>query len=255
MRPKEGRTSRRSAGAAMKKGVVGAGNAGADRGGKPIRQYNRPLPSLPRARLKRTQFIQQQQIRVDGRIRAREVRVILGATNEQLGVMKLTDALRKAQSLGLNLVEVAPNATPPVCRIVDFGKYRYEISKQDKEKKTAAGKLKEIKFRVNIDAHDYLTKVRRAEEFADKGYKLKIHLQFRGREMAHQELGMALMQRVKADLSSMAHVEMEPKLVGKSIGMTLSPLPVAKRKRRFLPLEEHEMVEEDEDDEKDEAEE
>ena len=165
--------------------------------------------------------------------------------------MKLTDALRKAQSLGLNLVEVAPNATPPVCRIVDFGKYRYELSKQDKEKKTAAGKLKEIKFRVNIDAHDYMTKVRRAEEFLDKGFKLKIHLQFRGREMAHQELGMGLMQRVKTDLATMAHVEMEPKLVGKSIGMTLSPLPVAKRKRRFLPMEDDELHAEDPDDKDD----
>ncbi len=156
--------------------------------------------------------------------------------------------------MGLNLVEVAPNAAPPVCRIVDFGKYRYELSKQDKEKKTAAGKLKEIKFRVNIDDHDYLTKVRRAEEFLDKGFKLKIHLQFRGREMAHQELGMALMQRVKADLNTMAHVEMEPRLVGKSIGMTLSPLPTPKRKRRFLPMSEQEMEAGDAD-EKDEAEE
>ena len=179
------------------------------------------------------------------------MRVIVGATNEQLGVMKLPDALRRAQSLGLNLVEVAPNAVPPVCRIVDFGKYRYELSKQDKEKKSAAGKLKEIKFRVNIDDHDYHTKVRRAEEFLDKGYKLKIHLQFRGREMAHQELGMALMQRVKADLSTMAHVEMEPRLVGKSIGMTLSPLPIAKRKRRFLPMTDHEMEAEDPDDKDD----
>jgi len=155
--------------------------------------------------------------------------------------MKLPDALRKAQSLGLNLVEVAPEAVPPVCRIVDFGKYRYERAKQEKEKKSAAGKLKEIKFRVNIDDHDYLTKVRRSEEFLDKGYKLKIHLQFRGREMAHQELGMALMGRVKADLVTMAHVEMEPKLVGKSIGMTLSPLPITKRKRRFQPMTDHEL--------------
>ena len=170
------------------------------------------------------------------------MRVIIGATSEQLGVMKLPDALRKAQTLGLNLVEVAPNATPPVCRIVDFGKYRYELSKQEKEKKTVAGKLKEIKFRVNIDAHDYMTKVRRAEEFLDKGYKLKIHLQFRGREMAHQDLGMALMKRVKTDLDSMAHVEMEPRLVGKSIGMTLSPLPIAKRKRRFLPMNAQELA-------------
>ena len=169
------------------------------------------------------------------------MRVILGTTNEQLGVMKLPDALRRAQSLGLNLVEVAPNATPPVCRIVDFGKYRYELSKQEKEKKSAAGKLKEVKFRVNIDGHDYHTKVRRAEEFLDKGYKLKVHLQFRGREMAHQELGMALMQRVKVDLNTMAHVEMEPKLVGKSIGMTLSPLPTGKRKRRFAPMDAEEM--------------
>ena len=185
------------------------------------------------------------------------MRVIIGATSEQLGVMKLPDALRKAQSLGLNLVEVAPNATPPVCRIVDFGKYRYEISKQEKEKKNVAGKLKEIKFRVNIDAHDYVTKVRRAEEFLDKAYKLKIHLQFRGREMAHQELGMALMHRVKADLNSMAHVEMEPKLVGKSIGMTLSPLPTGKRKRRFLPMNEQELEAADaaEKHEKDEVEE
>ena len=156
--------------------------------------------------------------------------------------------------MGLNLVEVAPEAVPPVCRIVDFGKYRYERAKQEKEKKSAAGKLKEIKFRVNIDAHDYMTKVRRSEEFLDKGYKLKIHLQFRGREMAHQELGMALMQRVKTDLNTMAHVEMEPKLVGKSIGMTLSPLPTAKRKRRFLPMGDEELHAEDADD-NDEAEE
>ncbi|HEX4086772.1 MAG TPA: translation initiation factor IF-3 [Chthoniobacteraceae bacterium] len=224
----------------------------ADTNGGTNRQYNRSQPDTPAGAVQRAQFIQSQQIRVDGRIRAREVRVILGATNEQLGVMKLPDALRKAQSLGLNLVEVAPNAVPPVCRIVDFGKYRYELSKQDKEKKSAAGKLKEIKFRVNIDDHDYQTKVRRSEEFLDKGYKLKIHLQFRGREMAHQELGMGLMQRIKADLNTMAHVEMEPKLVGKSIGMTLSPLPIAKRKRRFQPMEDHELEAEDEDTDDDE---
>src|SRR5437588_6618554 len=112
----------------------------------------------------------------------------MASTNQQLGVMKLSDAIRHAQSLGLDLVEVAPNATPPVCRIVDYGKYRYALAKQEKDKKQAAGKLKEVKFRVNIDDHDYLTKVRRAEEFLDKNFKLKIQLQFRGREMAHQEL-------------------------------------------------------------------
>lgn len=180
--------------------------------------------------------------------------MIVGATNEQLGVMKLSDALRRAQSSGLDLVEVAPNANPPVCRIVDYGKYRYALAKQEKDKKQAAGKLKEVKFRVNIDDHDYMTKVRRAEEFLDKGYKLKIQLQFRGREMAHQDLGMNLMQRVKGDLITMAVTEMEPKLMGKSISMTLSPLPAAKRKRRFEPVSDEELeAEENETDEGEES--
>jgi translation initiation factor IF-3 len=170
---------------------------------------------------------------VNGRIRAREVRVIMGATGEQLGVMKLSDALRKAQSIGLDLVEVAPTANPPVCKIVDFGKFRYDISKQEKDKKTSGTKLKEIKFRVNIDAHDYMTKIRHGEEFLDKGNKVRVQLQFRGREMAHQEFGMQLMERVKGDLAGMSQVEMEPKIAGRNVTMTLSPLPAARRKRRF----------------------
>jgi translation initiation factor IF-3 len=161
------------------------------------------------------------------------VRVILGTTNEQLGIMKLQDALRRAQSLGLDLVEVAPTANPPVCKIVDFGKYRYDLSKQEKDRKSTASKLKEIKFRVNIDPHDYMIKVRHAEQFLDKGNKVKLQLQFRGREMSHKELGDQLMRRLKEDLSTMGQVEMEPKLMGKSINMTMSPLPVNKRKRKF----------------------
>jgi translation initiation factor IF-3 len=179
--------------------------------------------------------IQQQQIRVNGRVRAREVRVILAGSNQQLGIMKLQDALRRAQSLGLDLVEVAPNANPPVCKIVDFGKYRYDLAKQEKDRKSVGSKLKEIKFRVNIDPHDYLTKVRHAEEFLDKGNKVKVQLQFRGREMSHKELGYGLMERLKEDLTTMGQVEMEPKLMGKSINMTISPLPANKRKRRFAP--------------------
>ncbi len=194
----------------------------------------------------------QLQNRVNGRIRAREVRVILASTGEQMGVMKLSDALRHAQGLGLDLVEVAPNATPPVCRIVDFGKFKYEAAKQEKEKKNAGSKLKEVKFRVNIDDHDYETKMRHAEEFLDKGNKVRVQLQFRGREMAHQELGMALMTKIKSDLSSMANVEMEPKLMGKNVSMTLAPLPIAKRRRHFsidpnlAPLEDEEEGEEEE---------
>jgi len=159
--------------------------------------------------------------------------VIIAATNEQLGVLRLDDAIRRARGLGLDLVEIAPNAQPPVCRIVDFGKFRYDLSKQEKDKKQVINKVKEIKFRVNIDEHDYLTKVRHAEDFLDKGNKVKVHLQFRGREMAHQDLGMLVVQRVRQDLAGMAHVDMEPKLVGRAIGMTLSPLPAGKRHRKF----------------------
>jgi translation initiation factor IF-3 len=161
------------------------------------------------------------------------VRVILGSTGEQMGVMKLSDALRRAQTLGLDLVEVAPTANPPVCKIVDFGKFRYDISKQEKEKKTSGTKLKEIKFRVNIDDHDYLTKIRHGEEFLDRGNKVRVQLQFRGREMAHQEFGMQLMHKVRDDLAGMSQVEMEPKIAGRNVTMTLSPLPAARRKRRF----------------------
>ncbi|EDY17112.1 translation initiation factor IF-3 [Chthoniobacter flavus Ellin428] len=161
------------------------------------------------------------------------MRVILAATGQQLGVMKLSDAIRKAQEMGLDLVEVAASANPPVCRIVDFGKFKYEAAKHEKEKRNVSSKLKEIKFRVNIDEHDYETKMRHAEEFLDKGNKVRVQLQFRGREMAHQELGMQLMARVKTDLVTMAHVEMEPKLLGKSVTMTLAPLPQNKRKRNF----------------------
>ena len=179
--------------------------------------------------------------------------MILASTGEQLGVMKLSDAIRRAQEMGLDLVEIAANANPPVCRIVDFGKFKYEASKQEKEKKNSGSKLKEIKFRVNCAAHDYETKLRHAEEFLDKGNKVRVQLQFRGREMAHQELGMAVMARVKNDLVDMAHVETEPKLMGRSVNMTLAPLPAAKRKRKFLsshhlpPLEESDHEDEDDD--------
>src|SRR5205807_1571814 len=178
----------------------------------------------------------QPQIRVNGRIRAREVRVIIGSTSEQLGVLKLSDALRKAQSLGLDLVEIAPTANPPVCKIVDFGKFRYDVSKHTKDKKPASSKLKEIKFRVNIDEHDYLTKIRHGEEFLDRGNKVRVQLQFRGREMAHQEFGMQLVEKVRDDLSGMSQVEMDPKITGRNITMTLAPLQANRRKRKFTAV-------------------
>ena len=182
--------------------------------------------------------------------------MILASNGEQLGVMRIQDAIRKAQELGLDLVEVAPTAQPPVCRIVDFGKFKYETAKHDKDKKgSSSSKLKEIKFRVNIDRHDYETKLRHAEEFLDKGNKVRVQLQFRGREMAHQELGMELMVDIKRDLAAMAAVEQEAKLLGKSILMTLAPLPANKRKRQFFS--EHELIDkelEDDNAEEEEAE-
>jgi translation initiation factor IF-3 len=211
--------------------------------------------AAPRADAPPLPAIQLQQIRVNNRIRAREVRVVVASTGQQLGVMKLNDALKHAQSLGLDLVEVAATAVPPVCRIVDYGKFKYEQSKHDKEKKSAGSKLKEIKFRVNIDEHDYETKLRHGEEFLDKGNKVRVQLQFRGREMAHQELGMQLMGRVKVDLAGMANVEQEPKMQGRNVTMTLAPLPANKRKRRFasdedLPsLESTDAADEEEGDE------
>ncbi|MDQ3624027.1 MAG: translation initiation factor IF-3 [Verrucomicrobiota bacterium] len=213
--------------------------------------HQRASPPLHGRLLHSAPAIQLQQIRVNGRIRAREVRVIIASNGQQLGVIKLQDALRHAQSLGLDLVEVAPTANPPVCRIVDFGKFKYELSKQDKEKKHTGSKLKEIKFRVNIDQHDYETKLRHGEEFLDKGNKVRVQLQYRGREMAHQELGMQLMTKIKGDLSGMANVEQEPKLMGRNVTMTLAPLPVNKRKRHFstdhdlAPLEDEPDEEED----------
>ena len=167
------------------------------------------------------------------RIRAREVRVIVAASGQQLGILKIQDALRLAQQAGLDLVEVAPTANPPVCRIVDFGKFKYEISKHDKDKKSSSSKLKEIKFRVNISEHDYETKLRHAEEFLDKSNKVRVQLQFRGRENAHKELGMILMNKIAADLATMANVEQPPKLMGRAVTMTLAPLPASKRRRKF----------------------
>ena len=161
--------------------------------------------------------------------------MIVASTGQQLGVMKIQDALRAAQQHGLDLVEVAATANPPVCRIVDFGKFKYELAKHDKDRKqNAASKMKEIKFRVNIGTHDYETKLRHAEEFLDKGNKVRCLLQFRGREMAHKDLGMALMKKIERDLATMGHPETEAKLMGKNAFMTLVPLPPGKRKRHFF---------------------
>ena len=188
-----------------------------------------------------------QKVRANDRIRAAQIRLI-GAEGEQFGIVTPQEGLLKAQEAGLDLVEVAGATVPPVCRIMDLGKYLYTLGKKEKEsrKKQKTIDIKEVKMTTKIDEHDYQTKLRRGEQFLDKGNKLKVQLQFRGREMAHKDLGEAVMRRVRDDLSGMAVVEMAAKQVGKSINMTLSPLPAAKRKRRFS-LAEHD-VEDLEDD-------
>ena len=138
-----------------------------------------------------------------------------------VGILPTREALRLAQSKGLDLVEVSPDADPPVCRIMDFGKYRYNesIKRKQARKHAAAHKhgVKEIKFHVNIGDHDYRTKLNHAREFLEKGYKVKFSLQFRGRENAHRELGFELINRALADCEDLAVVDMPPKLVGRQI--------------------------------------
>ena len=179
------------------------------------------------------------------------MRVIIGSTGQQLGILKTEEAVRRAKSYGLDLIEVAPTANPPVCRIADFGKFKYELTKKEKESKHSATKIKEIKFRVKIGTHDYETKLRHAEEFLEKGNKLKMVLQFRGRENAHKDLGILMMQKIIKDLETMATADMPPKLVGRAVGMTMSPLPAAKRKRRYAKIEGDYVEDVDSDEEDD----
>ncbi|MCG3150365.1 MAG: Translation initiation factor IF-3 [Verrucomicrobiae bacterium] len=166
----------------------------------------------------------QQFIRVNHKIRAREVRVI-DSDGKQLGVMPTSQALGAAQQVGLDLVEIAPNAAPPVCKIVEYGKYKYEQEKKEREsrKHHHGGKLKEIKLRLNIDDHDYQTKLNHMKEFLADAMKVKVSLFFRGRENAHPELGQQLFQRVIKDMEGYGHAEVPPRQMGKSINMMLSP--------------------------------
>ena len=173
------------------------------------------------------------------RIRVPEIRVV-GPEGAMIGVMETKKALELAKSVGLDLVEVSPNSRPPVCRVLDFGKYMYEQSKKQKESKTTSQKLKEVKFRVKIDTHDYLTKIRRAEDFLDKGNKLKLTLMLRGREMEHTNLGFDTVKRAIADLETMATADNDPRLAGRNISVTLSPLPSSRRKKKYGDKEETE---------------
>ena len=144
---------------------------------------------------------------------------------EQLGVIDTYDAIRKAEDFGLDLVEVQPNADPPVCKILDYGKFKYEAQKRANEarKKQKTIEVKEIKFRPNIDEHDYQVKMRNVNKFLSSGDKVKVTLRFRGREMAHQEIGANVLSRVRDETDEIAKVEAMPKMEGRQMVMVLAP--------------------------------
>jgi translation initiation factor IF-3 len=162
--------------------------------------------------------------RVNEEIRVREVQLIdQNGTNH--GPTEIQAALQLAAEAGLDLVEIAPNSSPPVCKILDYGKYKYQAQKKAAEarKKQKVVEVKEIKFRPMIDDHDYDVKKRSMQRFFEEGDKVKVTLRFRGREMAHQELGTQLLERVKSDTSTIAKVEQEPKFEGRQMIMVLAP--------------------------------
>jgi translation initiation factor IF-3 len=156
---------------------------------------------------------------------------VIDSDGKQLGVMSTSQALGAAQQQGCDLVEVAPNATPPVCRIVDFGKFKYEQEKREREarKHHHATKLKEIKIRLNIDPHDYETKVNHMRDFLGDGMKVKVTMMLRGRENAHPEYGNKLMHKIIEDVQGCGRAEVMPKLMGRSITMMVSPMRGAKK--------------------------
>ena len=162
--------------------------------------------------------------RVNERIRVAEIRLI-GAEGENVGVVSPAVGLQMAQDAGLDLVEISPNAAPPVCKIMDVGKFKYEQQKREAEarKKQKIIEVKEIKFRPGTDSHDYDVKMRSVLKFLEGGDKVKVTLRFRGREMAHQDLGLDLLHRVRADVEELGKVESMPKLEGRQMVMMISP--------------------------------
>ncbi|MBK1791436.1 translation initiation factor IF-3 [Persicirhabdus sediminis] len=184
--------------------------------------------------------------RINEKIRAPKVRVVMH-TGEQLGVMSVREAVEKAKSIGLDLVEVAATVSPPVCRIVDYGKYKYEQSKLKKKKAKTMTRIKEIKVRVGTDTHDYNIKLARAEKFLYEGSKVRVRLQFRGRENAHREIGFEVVKQVAVDLAGIAVVDQQARLAGRAINMMLSPLPKEQRQRKYF-LSHGSLIENDDDD-------
>jgi len=176
-------------------------------------------PNTPR----RWQVISREH-QVNEAIRAREVRLI-GPNGDQIGVVPLREALRMAQEANLDLVNVAPQAKPPVCRIMDYGKFRYEQSKREKEarKKQKTIQVKEVRLSPSIEEHDLQTKLRNVKKFLQSGDKVKLTIRFRGREITHQEIGLGILNRMAKEVEDLGQVERQPKLEGRQMIMILSP--------------------------------
>ena len=167
---------------------------------------------------------------MNDRIRAKEVRVV-APDGAQIGVRSLEEARWLARELGLDLVEVAPDARPPVCRLMDYGKYKYEQSVKQREarKKQSRTVIKEVKFRPKIDRHDYEVKMRRAVEFLQENDKVKVTMMFRGREVTHPEIGRSILDRLSEDVAAYGDIEMAPRMEGRNMTMQLTPVKKAKR--------------------------
>lgn len=175
-------------------------------------------------------------IRVNHRIRVPEVRVI-DAEGKQVGILPTSKAMELALRQGLDLVEVSPTANPPVCRIVDFGKFRYEMSKKEKHgKAVAASRVKELKFHLNIDPHDFGIKMNHARGFLAKGMRVKMSLVFRGREMMHATRGVGLVDQIQTSLAEVAHAEAPPRMIGRAIHLMMVPAH-GKKFEKPLPVE------------------
>ena len=161
---------------------------------------------------------------INTEIRSATVRLI-DADGSNVGVVTINDALNRAEAAGLDLVEIVPNSEPPVCKILDFGKFKYEEQKRKNEarKKQKVIEVKEIKMRPGIDEHDYQVKMKAIHRFLEEGDKVKVTLRFRGREMAHQEIGAKVLERVQVDLNTLAKVEAFPRLEGRQMTMVFAP--------------------------------
>lgn len=149
----------------------------------------------------------------------------------QVGVVPTREALNLAQQRGLDLVEISPQAQPPVCRVMDYGKYKFELAKKEKQSKKNQSntKVKEVKFHTNVEEHDYQTKLRHIRDFLEEGHRVKISLMFRGRENAHQELGYEVVRRVVADCNDIAVSEKEPQKMGRFLTVLINPKPASAR--------------------------